>query len=198
MKSHGNRARLGGTLAAAAAVLALLALPGLAASHDRDHDSAGDAGAIQSFDPASGVLVVDLAGGGSVSGLVTTRTRIRCGEDHGRHHHHRGRGRGDDLRRGRGATASRHGSDDDNGNSGPGSEGSGRDDEPGEDTPGHDGTPPGSSEDPGRGAEHSARCTSEDLVAGTTVKAAELVLVDGKAIYALVGLEPAAAEVPAT
>jgi len=195
MKSHGNRARLGGILAAAAAVLAMLALPGLAVSHDRDR--AGDAGAIQSFDPTSGVLVVDLADGGSVSGLVTPRTRIRCGEDHGRHHH-RGRGRGDDLRRGRGATASRHGSDDDNGNSGPGSESSGRDDEPGEDTPGHDGTPPGSSEDPGRGAEHSARCTSEDLVAGATVKVAELVLIDGKAIYALVGLEPAAQEVPAT
>ena len=197
MKPHGNRARLGGILAAAAAVLAMLALPGLAVSHDHDRDFAGDAGAIQSFDPASGVLVVDLADGGSVSGLVTTRTRIRCGEDHGRHHH-RGRGHGDDLRRGRGATASRHGSDDDSGNSGPGSEGSGRDDEPGEDTPGHDGTPPGSSEDPGRGAEHSARCTGDDLVAGATVRVAELVLIDGKAIYAFIGLEPAAQEAPAT
>lgn len=195
MKTHGNRARLGGILAAAAAVLAMLALPGLAASHDHDHDLAGDAGAIQSFDPDSGVLVVDLADGGSVSGLVTTRTRIRCGEDHGRRHR---RGHGHDLHRGRGATASHDGSDDDNGNRGPGSESSGRDDEPGEDTPGHDGTPPGSSEDPGRGAEHSARCTSEDLIAGATVKVAELVLIDGKAIYAFVGLEPAAQEAPAT
>jgi len=195
MKSHGNRARLGGILAAAAAVLAMLALPGLAVSHDRDHDHGGDAGAIQSFDPASGILVVDLADGGSVSGLVTSRTRIRCGEDHGRHHH-RGRGH-DDLRRGRGATASRHGADDDNGNRGPGSDSSDRDEEPGEDTPGHDGTPPGSSEDPGRGAEHSARCTSEDLVAGATVKVAELVLIDGKAIYAFVGVESAAQEAPA-
>lgn len=195
MKTHGNRTRLGGILAAAAAALAMLALPGLAVSHDRDHDLAGDAGAIQSFDPSSGVLVVDLADGGSVSGLVTTRTRIRCGDDHGRHHH---RGRGHDLRRGRGATASRHGSDDGNGNGGPGSESSGRGDEPGEDTPGHDGTPPGSSEDPGRGAEHSAHCTSEDLVAGATVKVAELLLIDGKAIYAFIGLEPTAQEVPAT
>jgi hypothetical protein len=194
-RPHSNRTRLGRVLLAAVAALALLALPGIAAGHDRGHDQAGDAGTIQSFDPETGALAIDLAGGGSVSGLVTTRTRIRCGDDHG---HHRGH-HGHDLRRGRGATTSHDDDfDDDRGNRGPGSENSGRDDEPGEDTPGHDGTPPGSSENPGQGAEHSARCTSEDLVAGATVKVAELVLIDGKAIYAFVGLEPANEVTPAT
>jgi len=184
-RPHGNRARLGGVLLAAVAALAMLALPGLASSHDRHHDQAGDAGTIQSFDPTSGVLVIDLAEGGSVSGLVTPRTHIRCGEDHGRHH-----GRGHDFRHHGRATAARDGSEDDHGNRGPGGDSSGRDEEPGEDTPGHDGTPPGNSEDPGRGAEHSDHCVSGDLVAGATVKFAELVLIDGKAIYGLVGLEP--------
>lgn len=193
-RPHGKRAQLGGVLLAAAAALAILALPGLASSHERHHDHAADAGTIQSFDPATGVLVVDLADGGSVSGLVTPRTHIRCGEDNGRH-----RGHGHDLRRGRdGAAVSHEGTEDEHGGRGPGSDNSGRGEEPGEDTPGHDGTPPGSSEDPGRGAEHSERCTTDDLVAGATVKYAELVLIDGKAIYGLVGLEPTAEDVPAT
>ena len=55
--------------------------------------------------------------------------------------------------------------------------------------PGHDGTPPGSSEDPGRGAERSQRCSSEDLVAGAPVDVAELVLIDGSAIYKMVALD---------
>lgn len=196
MNLHGKRTRLGGMLVAAAAALAMLALPGLASSHDRHHDLAGDAGTIQSFDPATGVLTIDLAEGGSVSGLVVRRTHIRCGDDNGHHH-----GLGEDHRRGRGATASHDGSGD-RGNSGPGSDNSGRGEEPGEDdhgrgeepgedTPGHDdGTLPGNSEDPDHGAEHFAHCTSDDLVAGATVRVADLVLIDGKAIYAFVGLEP--------
>lgn len=193
-RPHGNRARLGGVLLAAAAALAILALPGLASSHGRHHEQAGDAGTIQSFDPASGALVIDLTDGGSVSGLVTRRTHIRCGDDNGRRHgHDLG-----DLWRG-GAVASRDGSEEDeNGNRGPGSENSGRGEEPGEDAPGHDGTPPGRSEDPGQGAEHSDRCSTDDLVAGTTVQYAELVLIDGKAIYGLVGLERAPQAAPAT
>jgi hypothetical protein len=172
-RPHGNRARLGRVLLAAAAALAILALPGLAASHDRNHEPPGDAGTIQSFDAATGVLAIDLANGGSVSGLVVRRTHIRCG-DEGRHHgRHRGRGKGE-------ASASRRG--------GPEDERSGRDNEAGEDPPGHDGTPPGSSEGPGQGAEHSDRCNVDDLVPGATVKVAELVLLDGNAFYKLVAL----------
>ena len=69
-RPHGNRTRLAGVLLAATAALALLVIPSLASSHGRHHDDLGDAGTIQSFDPATGVLVVDLADGGSVSGLV--------------------------------------------------------------------------------------------------------------------------------
>jgi hypothetical protein len=190
-RPHRNRARLSGVLLAAVAALALSALPGVAAGHDHHHETAGDAGTIQSFDPTTGVLVIDLTEGGSVSGLVTSRTHIRCGEDHG-HRHGLGRhGR-------RGATASHDGSGEHHGR-GPDDESPGRSEEPGEDTPGHDGTPPGSSEDPGHGAEHADHRTSADLVAGATVRVAELVLLDGKAIYAFVGLEPPAPEeAPAT
>jgi hypothetical protein len=206
MKLQGKRARLGGVLAVAAAALAILALPGLASGHERHHEQAGDAGTIQSFDPGTGTLVIGLTEGGSVSGLVTSRTHIRCGEDNEHHH-----GRHGDGRRGRRSATASHDGSDDQGNRGPGSENSGRGEEAGEDnpgrgeeagedTPGHDGTPPGNSEDPGQGAEHADHCTSEDLVAGATVRVAELVLSGGKALYTFVGLEPAVAaeEVPAT
>jgi hypothetical protein len=188
MKSHGNRARLGGALVAAAAVLALVALPGVAAGHEGSHDHAADAGTIQSFDPATGVLVIDLTEGGSVSGLVVDRTHIRCGEDNGRHrgrhglrHHLRGHGADDEGQQGR-----EEGPADDHG--GRGLEPNEDNHQNGDDPPGHDGTPPGRSEDPGQGAAHSARCTTDDLVAGSTVKFAELVLLDGKAFYREVAL----------
>jgi hypothetical protein len=61
--------------------------------------------------------------------------------------------------------------------------------EAGEDPPGHDGTAPGRSEGPGKGAKHSHRCDTDDLVAGATVEVAELVLIDGSAFYKLVELD---------
>jgi len=198
MNPHGKRARLAGILAALAAVVALVALPGPAAAH-RGHDDLADAGTIQSFDPASGVLTIDLTEGGSVSGLVTPRTHIHCdnGRHEGRHglrHHLRhgatasdsspGRG-GDD---GEGEDNHRHGEEE------PGDE-RGEAAEPGEDNhangddpPGHDGTAPGRSEGPGRGDEHGESCGTDDLTAGKTVKFADLVLVDGKAIWRVVAL----------
>jgi hypothetical protein len=173
-RPHGNRARLGGVLLAAAAALAILALPGLAASHPK-HEPPGDAGVIQSFDPETGVLVIDLANGGSVSGLVNKRTHVRCGPPPRRGHG----GPGPSLRRGPEDGPPRHGH-------GSGEQGEGP--EAGEDPPGHDGTAPGRSEGPGKGAEHSARCNVDDLVPGATVKVAELVLVNGNAYYRMVGL----------
>jgi hypothetical protein len=188
-RPHSNRARLGGVLLAAVAALALLALPGLASGHDHHHGQAADAGTIESFDTETGVLTIALTNGGTVSGLVTPRTHIRCGWDHGRRRHG-----GEDSRRHRRGSArlSRRGDSDaeHQGRGEPEDEDHGRGDEPGEDPPGHDGTPPGRSEDPGQGAEHSGRCTADDLVVGGTVKVAELVLIDGSAFYKLVALPP--------
>ncbi len=185
---HGNRAKLGGTLLAVAAALAILALPGLATGHGRHHDH-GPAGTVESFDPETGVLSVALAKGGTVSGLVVRRTRIRCGEGrrHLRGHRHLRR-----HKRGHRAGISSRGREDgrevENEQEDVGDDHGGRRGEPGEDAPGHDGTAPGRSEGPGQGAEHSARCNAGDLVPGTPVKVAELVLIDGSAYYKLVGL----------
>jgi len=175
MIPQGNKVRLAGVLAAVAAVLALVALPGLASAH-RDHEGPGDAGTIESFDQETGALTIALTEGGSVSGLVTPRTHIRCdnGRRMGRHglrHNRRHR-----LRHRR-ATASHDRSGE-----------SRSEHQAGDDPPGHDGTPPGRSEGPGHGAEHSAACSAEDLTEGATVKFADLVLVDGKAIFRMVAL----------
>lgn len=174
MNPHGNRARLGGILAACAAVVALVVLPGLASAH-RGHDDPAAAGTIQSFDPASGVLTIDLTEGGSVSGLVTPRTHVHC--DNGRHEGRHG------LRH-HGATAS------DSGRGG-GGDGNGEDNHRhGEEEPGDD---HGEGMEPGEdhheaGDEHGERCGTDDLTAGKTVKFADLVLIDGKAIWQFVAL----------
>ena len=192
-RPHGNRARLGGALLAVAAALAILVLPSLASSHGRHHhDDHGDAGTIQSFDPATGVLTIDLANGGSVSGLVVRRTHIHCGRGHGHHHglrpgllHRPGPGSDDsaDLpSRGPGEDPQGDEKESDNDHEGRGPEA-------GEGPPGHDGTAPGRSEGPGKGAKHSHRCDTDDLVAGATVEVAELVLIDGSAFYKLVELD---------
>lgn len=107
--------------------VAMLALAGPAVSHDDsgDHPSFHDddpAGQIASFDADTGMLVIDLAEGGSIAGLVTKRTWIKTdngcerralggwhdgcrralrGSDsddhHGGHDWHPGRGSTDDL-----------------------------------------------------------------------------------------------------
>ena len=64
----------------------VLALAGTAIAHHGDwfgHDD--PAGTIASFDSSSGALTIDLADGGSISGTVTHRTWIDCGEDWGWH-----------------------------------------------------------------------------------------------------------------
>ena len=199
MKSQGNKARLAGVLAAVAAVLALVALPGLASAH-HGHDGLADAGTIESFDQETGMLTIALTEGGAVSGLVTPRTHIRC--DNGRHRgrhglRHRRRHRLRHRRatashdRGRGGESESQGEE--NHRHGEGME-PGEDNHEAGDPPGHDGTAPGRSEGPGQGAEHSDRCTTDDLTEGATVKFAVLTLVDGKAIYKVVGLPKPVAE----
>jgi hypothetical protein len=193
MNSHGNRARLGGVLVAVAAVLALIALPGLASGH-RGHDDPAPAGTVQSFDSETHVLTIALTEGGSVSGLVTRRTQIRCdnGRHRGRHglrHHKRGRGQK--------AAASRRGGDDESGDrSGRGAGESGDDNhrsgelEPGDDR-GNDAEP---GDDRGDRGHHGSRRCRAGLTEGATVKLAELVLIDGKAIYKAVVLPKPAKE----
>ena len=189
MNSNGKRARLGGVLVAVAAVLALIALPGLASGH-RGHSDPAPAGTIQSFDGETGALTIDLSDGGSVSGLVTRRTHIRC--DNGRHRGRRGLRH---HRRGHGASASRRGGSEaeDNHQQGgeePGDDRGGQGLEPGEDHGGR-GLEPGEDHQAGGdspGGDHHGRCTTAALTAGATVKIAELVLIDGKAIYKAVVL----------
>jgi hypothetical protein len=68
---------------AALAVAMALAIPALA-HHGGDRGFSDDpAGTIASFDAGSKVLTIDLADGGSVSGLVTRWTWIDDGDDHG-------------------------------------------------------------------------------------------------------------------
>lgn len=210
MIPQGNRARFAGVLAAVAAVLALVALPGLASAH-HGREAIADAGTIESFDQETGVLTIALTEGGTVSGLVTPRTHIHCdngGHDgwsmgrRGRRHHLRHR-----LRHGR-ATASHDQGGEEEGEGGDRSESGDRHDESGseddhgegaeqgeddqesgdDDAPGHEGAPPAGGEGPSRGFDHAGGCTTEALTAGATVKFAVLTLVDGKAVYAVVGL----------
>ena len=166
-RPHGNRVWRGMVLAAAIGAVAVLAVSGLAMArgHDGDrHRHGADTGTISAFDANTGVLAIELSGGGdTVTGLVNRRTKIRCederspdvsvrarenepGDDHGGH----GNEAGDDNG-GRGGE-----SGDDNGGRGPS---------------GHD--------DNGSGA----NCTVSDLVVGATVHEAELDLRDGNAVW---------------
>lgn len=197
--SRGIRARLGGGLLAVTAAVAMLALPGLASSHESPgHSPAADAGTIQSYDPGSGLLVVDLALGDTASGLVVERTQIRCGKPprkarrgHGHHGDSASQrpGPGDERPpRGEGPPPKDQEEGD---NSGPGSGPPGQGEDGNDDPPGHDGTPPGASEDPGQGEDHAnrpPRCDEDDLVPGTVVKQAEIVLTNGNAYFRFISL----------
>jgi hypothetical protein len=116
---------------------------------DRDTDGDGirdgdeNAGVIAGFDGST--LVINLAGGGQASGLVTAQTEIKCeteDEHEAEHHHNRGQG---------GASAASHGADDPSG-----------------DDRGGSGTEPG--DDNGS----SSICSTADLAPGTAVHEAEL------------------------
>jgi len=102
--------RIAGLLALALGAVALLALSGIATAKDRGGDDHGhhgrhhhhhfreieEAGTISSFDPATGRLTIALTGGETVSGLVTTETRIRCEGTDDRRADRRDHGGGDD------------------------------------------------------------------------------------------------------
>lgn len=191
--------RLAGLLALALGAVALLAVTGIAAAkdHGRDdngrHDDNGqhhgrhhdrgrhhhrhfemrEAGTISSFDASPGKLTIALLDGGSVTGLVTEGTEIKC--------------EGVDDRRAR----RDHGGD----NGGPGSGGSGQT-EPGDDHGGRGEPEPGDDhggqnepgddnggEAPAGAPEGEATCGTESLVTGAVVGDAELRLEAGSAVF---------------
>ena len=182
MSNFKGRARSNGLLVLALGAAALLALSGLAVArgHHGHHRHGADTGTIAAFDPTSGVLSIELSGGGTVSGLVTPRTEIRCEDEHAPD-----------------ARASRRGSEpgDDNGGHGnePGDDNGGHGEEPGDDKaareePGDDNggdssgpaqSGPSGHDDNGAGA----NCTGSDLIVGAVVHEAELDLRNGNAVF---------------
>ncbi len=190
--------RFAGLLALMLAAVALLAVSGVATAKDHGRDDNGhhhgrhhdhgrhngrhfdlrEAGTVSSFDSASGKLTVALQEGGTVTGLVTDNTRIKC------------EGVDDRLRRD-------HGSGDDNsgpGNSGDDNGGQSGDDnggrgqaEPGDDNGGRGEPEPGDDnggELPPVGApEGEMTCGVGSLVPGALVGDAELRLESGSAVF---------------
>ncbi len=178
--------RIAGLLALALGAVALLALSGVANAKDRGGDDHGHghlghhgrqhhfreiekAGTISSFDPATGRLTIALTGGETVSGLVTTETRIRC--------------EGTDDRR---ADRRDHGGDDNGGRGNePGDDNGGHGNEPGDDNGGNSG--PGSGGPSAEGGSPEAgetpSCTTAALVPGAFVGKAELRVGTGTATF---------------
>jgi hypothetical protein len=137
---------------------------------DRDSDDDGvmdgeeNAGTIQSFDAASGKLVIALFGTETISGLVTDQTKIKCEDEHS-----------PDV------TASRSQS----GEAEPGDDHGGHGEEPGDDN-GGDNSGPGSSNSGPSGHDDNgvgANCTTADLIVGAVVQEADLELENGAATF---------------
>lgn len=174
-RSKGRRTRVFSLVAVALGAVAIFALPGLASARHSSDDNGSAGATIKSFDQATSTLVISLPGDQTISGTVSSRTKIRCEDQHrNRRGDHRIRGReaepGDD-RGGHGNEAGDdnggHGNEpgDDNGggSSGPSNSGSG--------SSGHD--------DNGSGA----NCTSADLVAGAAVEEIELKFRSSGVVY---------------
>lgn len=102
-----SRVRLGGLLALALGVAAMLAIPVVSAArdggaddgahhgekrhhHHRQHRDREVSGTIAAFDADSGRLTIETRSGDSVSGLVNGTTKITC-EDQGEAEHHHNR-----------------------------------------------------------------------------------------------------------
>lgn len=168
-----SRTRLGGLLALALGVAALLAIPVVSAAqngaddgghhggkrhhHHRHHGDREISGTIAAFDADSGRLTIETRSGDSISGLVDDATKIKC-EDVGEavRHHNRG-----DNRRGRSGEAEPGDDHGGSGNSGSGNSG----------PSGHD--------DNGTGA----NCTAAALVTGAVVQEADLEIEHGTATF---------------
>jgi len=194
-RSIRKRARIGGALLALALAALALALPTIGLSKEGGDRGPRAAGTVQSFDPETGELVVDLAKGETISGLVLRRTQIRCGK--GRRHHQRGRRH----RRRHVASASQRGVRDIANDRQAGDEPSDVRGDHGAEPGGENGEPGGESGVDARRHRHDDRCNTDDLIPGAVVMRAEMVLTHGNAFYARIGLLPpkqAAPEAPAT
>jgi hypothetical protein len=180
MKDLNRRApRIAGLLALALGAVALLAVSGVAAAKDHGHDNGGhhgrhhhhvidmrEAGTISSFDASTGKLTIALLDSGTVTGLVTEDTEIKC-EGVDNRLDHRDHGGGDNSGSGSG--------DDNGGQSEPGDDNGGRGEpEPGDDNGG---------EVAGEGAPGESSCTTASLVPGAVVGDAELRLEGGSAVF---------------
>jgi hypothetical protein len=178
------------TLAVAMGLLAAVgALAGIAVAKDGGHRSEKrhghhgrhhhqPSGTIQSFDTATGRLTITLLNEETVSGLVTSRTRIKCEDEHSpdvttsRTHLRHGEEEPGDDRGGRGEEE-------------PGDDHGGRGEEAGDDHggdssgPGSSGSGPSGHDDNGTGA----NCTTSDLIVGTVVTDAELEIEHGGATW---------------
>jgi hypothetical protein len=172
-RTKGRRARVTSLVAVALGAMAIFVLPSLAsARHSSDDDgSSGSASAtIKSFDPATRTLVIALPGDQTISGTVSSRTKIRC-EDQSRNRS------SDDRVRGREAE--------------PGDDRGGRGNEPGDDNggdssgPSNSGSGSGGHDDNGSGA----NCTTADLVAGAAVEEIELKFRGSGVVYDEVELD---------
>ncbi len=189
MRSLNRRApRIAGLLALALGAVALLAVSGVAVAKDHGQDDNGghhgrhhdhgrhhhrhfemrESGTITSFDASTGKLTIALLDSGTVTGLVTESTEIKC------------EGVDDRLdRRDHGGDNSGPGSGDDNGGHfEPGDDNGGRGEpEPGDDHGGE--TPPVGTPAP----EGEASCSVASLVSGAVVGDAELRLEGGSAVF---------------
>lgn len=136
---------------------------------DTDDDGIEDgdenAGTVQSFDPESGRLVIDLFNGGTVEGTVTAQTEIECENEDGQAGT---------------ATASDDGGEEAGDASGDDSEGSSDDGENDNSGPGSDNSGP---DDEGEDDDAAASCTTAALVPGAIVEEAELSLENGAATF---------------
>jgi hypothetical protein len=74
-------------LAGAVALVAALAFAGPASAHHGGDSHGEPAGTIASFDPDTGVLTIQLSGGGTETGVVTERTWISSDQGCGGGHH---------------------------------------------------------------------------------------------------------------
>jgi hypothetical protein len=196
MRSLNKRApRIAGLLALALGAVALLAVSGVAAAkdrsandhggnHGRDHNHGRhhdhqfemrESGTITSFDASTGKLTIALLGSGTVTGLVTEGTEIKCeGIDNRLGRRDQGGG-GDNS--GPGTSGGQNQSGDDEGGDGnePGDDNGGQN-EPGDDNGGEEMPPVGT-------PEGEASCSVASLVPGAVVGEAELRVEGGSTVF---------------
>jgi hypothetical protein len=199
MRNLNKRApRIAGLLALALGALALLAVSGVAAAKDRSgNDNGGnhgrhhdhgrhhlqfemkESGTISSFDASTGKLTIALLEGGTVTGLVTENTEIKCeGVDNRLNRRDHGGG-GDNSGPGSGG--------DNGGQLEPGDDNGGRGEpEPGDDNGGQNepgGDNGGEVMGEGEGEPGEATCTTASLIPGAVVGDAELRLEGGSTVF---------------